>query len=144
VDVMLTEDQAAELRRWSIAGDAPTTVATQVRNVLWRLEGKRRKDIAEWAVISLPTVDRWLDRYAGHGLAGSDDRDRGAVREQMPSWVPGPACGLVAGSAHQQPRAVSNNSPRATRNNTTGSRHTSSQVGIRSRSEMMYRSDTCH
>jgi transposase len=89
VDVRLTEEQAAELRALVNSRDVPATVATRARIVLWASEGKRRKDIAEWAVVSLPTVDRWLDRYAEHGLPGLDDRDRGAARAQMPSWVPG-------------------------------------------------------
>ena len=89
VGVTLTEDQAAELRALINSRDVPATVATRARIVLWSAEGKRRKDIAEWAVVSLPTVDRWLDRYAERGLAGLDDRDRGAARAQVPPWVPG-------------------------------------------------------
>jgi transposase len=50
-------------------------------------EGRRRKDVAELAGVSLPTVDRWVDRYADHGLAGLEERRRGAPREQVPARV---------------------------------------------------------
>jgi transposase len=41
-------------------------------------EGRRRKDVAELARVSLPTEDRWLDRYADEGVAGLAERKRGA------------------------------------------------------------------
>jgi transposase len=50
-------------------------------------EGRRRKDVAELAGVSLPTVDRWVTRYAERGLAGLDDDPRGAGREQVPASV---------------------------------------------------------
>jgi len=67
--------------------DVPAVVATRARIVLWMSEGRRRKDVAELAGVSLPTVDRWVDRYAEHGLAGLEERKRGAGREQVPAWV---------------------------------------------------------
>lgn len=67
--------------------DVPAVVATRARIVLWMAEGRRRKDVAELAGVSLPTVDRWVDRYAEHGLAGLEERKRGAGREQVPARV---------------------------------------------------------
>jgi transposase len=89
VDVRLTADQVAELRSLVNCRDVAATVATRARIVLWGWEGKQRKDVAELAGVSLPTVDRWVDRYARQGLPGLDDRPRAAPREQVPSWVPG-------------------------------------------------------
>ena len=47
-----------------------------------------RKDVGELAGVSLPTVDRWLDRYVELGLVGLEEHKRGAPREQMPAHVP--------------------------------------------------------
>ena len=46
-----------------------------------------RKDVAELAAVSLPTVDRWVDRYATQGLAGLEGGKRGGGREQVPARV---------------------------------------------------------
>jgi len=87
LDVVLTDGQAAELRALVSSRDVPAVVATRARIVLWMAEGRRRKDVAEWAGVSLPTVDRWVDRYAADGLAGLDDLSRAAPRAQVPAWV---------------------------------------------------------
>jgi transposase len=85
----LSEGAVAELRALVNSRAVAATLATRARIVLWHAEGKRRKDIAELAVVALPTVDRWLARYERYGLSGLDDHKRGAPRAQMPSWVPG-------------------------------------------------------
>jgi transposase len=85
--VELTQEQMAELRAVVNSREVPAVVATRARIVLWKAEGRRRKDVAELAGVSLPTVDRWLDRYAADGLAGLEDHKRGAGREQVPAWV---------------------------------------------------------
>jgi transposase len=46
-----------------------------------------RKDVGDLAGVSLPTVDRWVDRYAEHGLAGLEEHKRGAPREQVPAPI---------------------------------------------------------
>jgi transposase len=86
--VVLTDEQVAELRAVVSSRDVSAAVATRARIVLWMAEGRRRKDVAALAGVSLPTVDRWVDRYALHGLAGLQERQRGAPREQVPAWVP--------------------------------------------------------
>jgi transposase len=85
--VVLTEDQFAELRALMNSRDVPASVATRARIVVWMAEGRRRRDVAELAGVSLPTVDRWVDRYAERGVAGLDDDRRGAGRQQVPVWV---------------------------------------------------------
>src|SRR5919107_1672172 len=67
--VMLSQEQTAELRAVLNSRDVPAVVATRARIVLWMAEGRRRKDVAELAGVSLPTVDRWVARYAAKGLA---------------------------------------------------------------------------
>lgn len=67
--------------------DVPATMATRARIVLWHDERRPKKQIAELAGVSRPTVDLWLDRYARQGLAGLLDRPRGAGREQVPAAV---------------------------------------------------------
>src|SRR5689334_22217716 len=41
-----------------------------------------------WPVFSLPTVDRWVDRYEAEGIGDLTDRSHAAPREQVPAWVP--------------------------------------------------------
>jgi transposase len=72
--VVLTNEQVAELRAVVNSRDVSAAVATRARVVLWKAEGRRRKDVAALAGVSLPTVDRWLERYAAGGLAGLTDR----------------------------------------------------------------------
>src|SRR5262245_12012560 len=85
----LVEAERAELRALVSSRDVSAVVATRARIVLWMAEGRRRVDTAELAGVSLPTVDRWVDRYAAEGLAGLIDRPRAAPRDQVPPWVAG-------------------------------------------------------
>ena len=63
------------------------SVATRARIVMWRAEGRQKKEIAALAGVSRPTVDLWLKRYEADGIAGLLDRARGAGREQMPGAI---------------------------------------------------------
>lgn len=85
--MLLGEDEAVELRALVNSRDVPASLATRARIVLWMAEGRRRKDVGELAGVSLPTVDRWVDRYGASGLAGLDDQSHAAPREQVPAWV---------------------------------------------------------
>jgi transposase len=85
--VELTDEQAAELRAVATSRDVSGAVATRARIVLWTAEGRMRKDIGELAGVSLPTVDRWVGRYAEDGLAGLVEHRRGAPREQVPARI---------------------------------------------------------
>jgi transposase len=93
VRVELAGDQVTELRSLINSRDVPATVATRARIVLWRAEGRRRNETAALAGVSLPTVDRWISRYAEAGVAGLTDEYRGAPRAQVP---PGTAERVVA------------------------------------------------
>jgi transposase len=85
--VVLTDEQVTELRAVVNSRDVTAAVATRARIVLWTAEGRMRKDVATLAGVSLPTVDRWVDRYEADGLAGLVDLKRGAGREQVPARV---------------------------------------------------------
>lgn len=86
--VVLSQEQTAELRAVVNSRDVPAALGTRARIVLWMAGGRRRKDVAELAGVSLPTVDRWVERYAEDGLVGLEERKRGGPREQVPAWVP--------------------------------------------------------
>lgn len=79
--------QQAELRGLVNSPDVPATVGTRARIVLWRAEGKQKKDIAAWVGTSRPTVDLWLARYTADGIAGLLDHRRGAGHEQIPAPI---------------------------------------------------------
>jgi transposase len=81
--VELTVDQRAELRAVVHSSEVPATVATRARIVLWRAEGRQKKEVAELAGVSRPTVDLWLSRYARGGVGELLDRPRGMGREQL-------------------------------------------------------------
>jgi transposase len=85
--VELTDDQVAELRAVANSRDVSGAVATRARIVLWMAEGRMRKDVGELARVSLPTVDRWVQRYERFGLAGFEEHQRGGGREQVPARV---------------------------------------------------------
>jgi hypothetical protein len=76
----LTDEQAAELRAVVNSRDVPAVVATRARIVLWTAEGRMRKDLGALAGVSLPTVDRWVNRYERFGLAGLEECKRGGGR----------------------------------------------------------------
>jgi transposase len=80
-------DQQAELRALVNGPDVPATVGTRARIVLWRVEGRQKKDIAALAGVSRPTVDLWLARYGADGIAGLLDHRRGAGHEQVPASI---------------------------------------------------------
>lgn len=87
VGVELTADEISELRALVQCPDIAATVATRARIVLWRAGNLSKKEIAESAGVSRPTVDLWLSRYAADGLAGLLERPSGAGREQVPGRV---------------------------------------------------------
>jgi transposase len=84
----LAEGDRAELRVLVSSRDVSAVVATRARIVLWMDDGRRRVETAALAGVSLPTVDKWIDRYRAEGVAGLLDRSHAAPREQVPAWVP--------------------------------------------------------
>jgi hypothetical protein len=80
----LTMDQRAELQAMVKDADVPAPVATRARIVLWHAEGRLKKQIAELAGVSRPTVDLWLDHYETQGFAGLVDGGSGEGRRWRP------------------------------------------------------------
>jgi len=72
--VEVTIGQRAKLQAVVKSADVPASVATRARIVLWYSEGRLKKQVAELAGVSRPTVDLWLSRYQAEGLAGLTDR----------------------------------------------------------------------
>ena len=83
----LTAEQEAELRALINSRDVSAAIATRARIVLWHAEGRARQDIGPLAGVSLPTVDRWVKRYAARGLAGLEHKKPGGGRVQVPPEV---------------------------------------------------------
>jgi transposase len=83
----LLQADRAELRALVSSRDVSAAVATRARIVLWMAEGRLRVESAALAGVSLPTVDRWVGRYAEEGIAGLVERSHAAPREQVPAWV---------------------------------------------------------
>lgn len=113
----LTVDQAAELRAMVNSPEVSAAVASRARMVLWRSEGRPKKEVATLAVVSRPTLDLWLSRYEEQGAAGLLDRPRGAAREQVPARIrarilaltrtsPPPETGLSHWSSRQMARYI--------------------------------------
>jgi transposase len=85
--VELEADERKALRALVNDVDTSAPVATRARIVLWRADGRQKKEIAALAGVSRPTVDLWLKRYEAEGIAGLLDRPREAGREQVPAAV---------------------------------------------------------
>jgi transposase len=85
--VELGDEERAELAALVNSRDVPANVATRARIVLWRADGVGKKQVAELAGVSRPTVDLWLRRFESGGVDGLVDRPRGAPREQVPASV---------------------------------------------------------
>ncbi|MDA3628196.1 helix-turn-helix domain-containing protein [Saccharopolyspora oryzae] len=55
-------EQRAELRTLVNSPGVSAAVATRARIVLWCAEGRLKKEVADLAGVSRPTVDQWLAR----------------------------------------------------------------------------------
>jgi len=96
--VELTADERAELDGLLRARDTSGPLVIRARIVLWWAEGRRKREIAELAGVSRPTVDAWLSRFEVGGVAGLVDRPRGAPREQVPARIRGRVLALARSS----------------------------------------------
>ena len=85
--VELSVEQQGQLRALMNNPDVSAAIATRARIVLWRAEGRLKKEVAALAGVSRPTVDLWLGRYDTEGAAGLADRSHAAPREQVPAAV---------------------------------------------------------
>jgi transposase len=110
--VELSVEQQGQLRALVNSPDVSAAIATRARIVLWRAEGRLKKEVAALGGVSRPTVDLWLGRYDTEGVAGLLDRSHAAPREQVPAVIrarilalsrssPPPATGLSHWSSRE-------------------------------------------
>ena len=85
IGVELSEQQGASLRALLAARDTSADVAARARMVVLRGQGHSRGEVARRCGVSVPTVDRWVSRFAEQGVAGLSGRPRG--RAQVPGHV---------------------------------------------------------
>lgn len=72
------------LKQWVSARTTPQRQVERARIVLGSAEGLSGRAISQQIGVSLPTVQRWLDRYEAEGLEGLEDRARpGRPRESI-------------------------------------------------------------
>jgi hypothetical protein len=88
-DVELPVDQLVELRAMVNASEVPAPVARRARIVLWRAEGRQKKEVAVWLGCSGPAVDLRLFRYAQGGV-DEVTRARQAYLRMGPEDLPCP------------------------------------------------------
>ncbi|MBS2965825.1 helix-turn-helix domain-containing protein [Actinocrinis puniceicyclus] len=81
----LSESDLAALRELLAAPGTPVGLAARARIVLLRATGGTRGEVAAQCGVSLPTVDRWVSRFAEQGVAGLVGRSN--ARRQVPGWV---------------------------------------------------------
>jgi transposase len=98
--VELSESERAELLAMLNSKTVSARVATRARIVLWRAEGCLKKDVALRAGVSRPTVDAVLERFAGDGVAGLQDKPVTSVR---PTRVPARARARILGLTRSSP-----------------------------------------
>jgi transposase len=72
--VEISDEARAELRSRLYSDVYDGSVAWRAQIVLWGDTGYSAAEIAEKAGTSKPTVYKWLDRYAEHGVAGLGSR----------------------------------------------------------------------
>ena len=65
-----------ELEGWVRARTTPQRRVERARIILGSAGGLPGRALAREIGVSLPTVQRWLDRYDDEGLAGLEDRPR--------------------------------------------------------------------
>ena len=65
-----------KLEGWVRARTTPQWRVERARIVLGSAEGLSGRALARRIGVSLPTVQRWLDRYDDEGLPGLEDRTR--------------------------------------------------------------------
>lgn len=74
VGMELSVERVTKLRALVNSRDVSASIATPSRIVLWKAEGRRRKNIAVLAMTLAPTVDRWLVHDTEAGVIGLIDQ----------------------------------------------------------------------
>jgi transposase len=72
----ISPEDLRTLGRWSRSGSIRAALAERAKIPLLAAEGASNTEIARQVGCSRPTVIRWRQRYAQHGLAGLDDQPR--------------------------------------------------------------------
>jgi transposase len=75
VDIVLSEEELAELREWA-GGSRGPRLGERARIVLGCAEGMSNAGAASWSGASVMTVGKWRARFAEHRLAGLVDAPR--------------------------------------------------------------------
>ena len=76
IAIELTEDERAELRRWTRRRKTSQALATRARIVLAAADGLNNAQICERLGVCRPTVQTWRRRFAERRLEGLDDEPR--------------------------------------------------------------------
>ena len=82
-----SEQEQVELQALTGSGGYDGSVASRARIVLLHGEGMKKAEIARLLGVTRPTIDKWLKRYADHGIDGLiSEKPPGAPR-QIPARI---------------------------------------------------------
>jgi transposase len=85
--MMLSDQERAELRAVIGTDEYDGSVASRARIVLLWDGGHSKIEIVRLMKTSRPTVDKWLKRYADHGVEGLVDRESPGGPRQIPDRI---------------------------------------------------------
>lgn len=91
----LSEEQLGELRAAVRPGAYDGSVSARAQIVLWHHGGRRKADIAKMSGASRPTIDKWIDRYAVHGIGGLASETSPGGRRTIPARIRGRVLALT-------------------------------------------------
>ena len=74
--IRLRRGDRRTLESWLSCRTTPQRQVERARIVLGSVEGKSGRALSREIGVSLPTVQRWLDRYDEDGIKGLEDRPR--------------------------------------------------------------------